>query len=160
MPPGQNGLDAAADQIRPMLQHDYGDWFASIAFQQPSGPNDSTPYALEVLRIPHPALDAAVRKALPTVKVVFVDTKLNATRQQALMNSISFGYWRDQGLQINTLGCDFNGVCTFGVDDPDKWRRALEAKYGKANVIVVHQGPLDDGVGHGVAVTTATTASK
>ncbi|NUP50495.1 MAG: hypothetical protein HOW97_24770 [Catenulispora sp.] len=142
MPPGQNGLDAAADRIRPMLQKDYADWFATIALQQPSRPDDKTEYALLVYRVPHPALDDAVRKAIPDTKVLFVDTKLNLKQHDALMNSVSFGYWRDRGLQINTLGCDFDGVCTFGVEDPDKWRSALEAKYGKGKVIVEKEAPM------------------
>lgn len=153
MPPGQNTLDAAIERIRPMLLKDYSDWFAGFALQQPSGPNDKTEYALLVYRIPHPALDEAVRKALPDTKVVFVDTKINAKQHDALMNSVSFGYWKDRGLRINTLSCDFNAVCTFGVDDPDKWRAALEAEYGKDKVIVEKQGPAVDAAMSGPAPT-------
>ncbi|NUR60756.1 MAG: hypothetical protein HOV87_19150 [Catenulispora sp.] len=145
MPPGQNTLDSAIERVQPMLQKDYADWFSTFALQQPSGPNDKTEYALLVYRIPHPALDEAVRKALPDIKVVFVDAKISAKQHDALMNSVSFGYWKDRGLQINSLSCDFNGVCTFGVDDPDKWRAALEAEYGKAKVIVEKQGPATPG---------------
>ena len=61
--------------------------------------------------------------------------------EQGLQNQISYGYWRDQGLQINSVDCDFDGRCTIGVDDPDKWRAALQAEYGADRVIVVKQGP-------------------
>ncbi|MFD0639183.1 hypothetical protein [Catenulispora yoronensis] len=160
MPPGQNTLLTAAESIRPMLARDYADWFAAIAFQQPKSPDDKTEYALLVYRVPHPALDDAVRSALPTTKVVFVDTKLNLEQQRALTNSVSFGYWRDQGLTINTLGCDFDGVCTFGVDDPAKWRAALEAKYGKAKVVVIKQGQATSLTGDVAPGTTLASGPR
>lgn len=158
MPPGQNALDAAADRVRAMLQKDYADWFATIGVQQPSGPNDKTEYALMAYRVPHAALDEAVRKAVPDVKVMFVDAKLNAKQQEALMNSVSYGYWRDRGLQINMLECDFQGVCTFGVDDPDKWRAALEAEYGKGKVVVAKEGPVR--VADGVSTPAVATSPR
>ena len=60
---------------------------------------------------------------------------------------------QDRGLQINTLSCDFDGVCTFGVDKPDKWRAALEAEYGKGKVVVVQQGPASAMDGSAVTST-------
>jgi hypothetical protein len=141
MPPGQVQLSQAADQVKALLEGAYADWYSSIALRQPDGPGPSARSALVVYRIPHPALDEAVRKLVPGLPVLFVDAKYSDKQTRQFENQISFGYWKDLGLQINMLGCD-DGVCTIGVDDPDKWRAALQAEYGADRIIVIKQGAV------------------
>jgi hypothetical protein len=141
MPPDQNTLDAAADKVKPMLTTTYADWYTGVALQQPDGPGSSVQSALMIYRIPHPALDAAVRAALPGLTLIFVDAPYNAANIQQLQDRIAslMEPGKTKGFTINGVSCDFSGVCTIGVDNLDKATGPLAAEFGTARIKIVQQ---------------------
>lgn len=138
-PPGQPALDDAAQKVKTALTAKYANWYSDIAVQEPIGPNDKTPYALLIYRVPNPALDAAARAAAPTTKLVFIDTTRSAAQCDAALAEVSkdLEYWRSRGLRMNSWGCQ-EGLVHIGIDQPATWKSALTARYG-AEAIVVDQ---------------------
>lgn len=141
-PPGQPALDDAAQKVTTELKAKYANWYSGIALQQPMGPDDKTPYALLIYRIPNPALDAAAQAAAPTTKLIFVDVKYSFAQCDAVATKVKddIKYWQSRGLTINTWGCQ-RGLVYIGVTRPDQWQAALTARYGADAIVVEQAGP-------------------
>jgi hypothetical protein len=141
-PPGQPALDVAAHDVETALKAKYANWYSGLAVQEPLGPDDKTPYALLIYRIPNPALDAAAQAAAPDTKIIFFDAKYSFVQCDALDTEVTndHKYWAGQGLTINSWGCK-NGLVTIGVTVPDKWKAALTARYGADRISVEAVGP-------------------
>ena len=128
-------LSAAADTVDRIVQASYRDWYAGTVL-------DHGGSTMTVYRKPGSDLDAAVRRAVPGVAVVFRDAKLSRTEMQALVDRImaDTGYWRDRGVTVNGSGPLEDGSGVSVMTEAGSAREAAELTRHYGQTVVVSAG--------------------
>lgn len=130
----QGRLDELAGRVV-KLGAGFPDSYAGVALETEHG-------RLAVYRVPSPAFDAALHRELPDAPLRIVDGTHSANQLGTLRDRIAadFGYWRGQGVEVNTVSAAYDGSCVeVGTRDVDRVRRLFQQRYGADEPIrVVH----------------------
>ncbi|MFI1197767.1 hypothetical protein ACH4T9_31530 [Micromonospora sp. NPDC020750] len=123
--PHQNSLMDAATTVQEAGEQRWPQVYAGVEL-------DLEQNLLKVRRIPSgPAVDQAVCALVPTVIVRFVDA-VHSERQLAAWQARVFAdrsYWQRRGIVLNGISTDMGLGVVVAMDDPDRHRAAITARY-------------------------------
>lgn len=138
-PANQNALSAVAGRVQPRAETDFAAVYAGVALVQERD-------RIQVYRKPSPEFDQWIRRDFAADCVEVLDARYSAVELAAFQQRVTsdFEYWRQRGLQINSVGASFiRGVVVVGTLEVDRARRELPARYGpQVPIEVERQGPI------------------
>jgi len=138
-PANQTRLDDVAQKIHPRATGKFAPVFGGIALVQERD-------RIQVYRKPSAEFDAWILADFRAECVELVDIKFALVELEKLQNRVSddMTYWRQKGLQINSVGADFiRGAVVVGTGAKDvaKARKELPPRYQDSKIpIVIEEG--------------------
>lgn len=141
-PPGYNNeeLQAATNVLKPLLEGEFATTYSLLSVR------NNVPM-LVIYRKPSARFEAAVRKAVPNVRIDFRDARYSHAElndhQSRLMNDRE--YWKTRGITVNSVGHGQDGsALSVGTETtpPEDVARQLEAYYPGMSFKVKRVGPI------------------
>jgi hypothetical protein len=134
-PADVDALDGIAHRLRDKAQTTFADAFTELEITD----------RVRVYRKPSAEFDSWVRRDFPTKCVELVDVPYSGREIQGIRDRIDAdrGYWRKQGIVLNTVSVDVDGTIKIGVDSKqlDKAKASIPSRYA-TRVVIQEQGAV------------------